>query len=295
MGHTLSGWCASLAVSGATGASAVTAVATGSGWAADSTAAVSVLAATLAIAGALAGSATLPDLDHHGSTATTAFGPASWVAHRAVVRVHNLVAHLTWDPGEGMPGAHRGVTHWWPGPLVVGALVGVPCWFSYWAALAMLAVLFTLAVLGMTVPEYRPSERHTPGVARAYFIATFVPTIAVLRLLRRRLHRAGKVAVFLGCAGLAWLALRYAPGVGQWLGVIVALGMYVHIAGDAPTRSRVPGWTLRGEFPWPRSLAFYAGGTFEILCCWVPFSLGAVLLIPGVLPALITAAHSMGV
>lgn len=286
VGHTMSGWCVGLVTSATAGTSTVVSVATGSGWAVGTAVAVSAVVATLTIAGALAGSATLPDLDHHGSTVTTAFGPVSWIAHRAVVLTHNMVARLTWDPGESMPGAHRGITHWWPTPLAVGALVGVACWFSYWVALAVLSVLFMLAALGITVPEYRPNERHANGVRRAYLMASFVPTIAVLRVMRRRLRRAGKLAVLLGCTTLAWLALRYAPGVGQWLGVIVALGMYVHIAGDAPTRSRVPGWTLRGEFRWPRRLAFRAGGTFEILCCWVPLSLVGIAALPWVWPFL---------
>lgn len=278
VGHALSGWCAGLVFSAAAGATGTVALAAG---------------ATVAVAGGLAGSALIPDADHHGSTITTAFGPFSWYAHRGVVHVHNLVCRLTWDPGETMPGAHRGITHWWPTPLAVGALVGVPCWFSSWTALAMLSVLFTLAVLGMSVPEYRAQERHTAGVGRAHAVAGLVPTIWMLRWLRREIGGAGKFTVLVFCTGLAWLALHFAPQVGQWLGVIVAVGMYVHIAGDAPTMSRVPGWTLRGEFWLPRWLAFRAGGTFEVLCCWVPMSLIGLLALPWVWPTVLTYVASV--
>lgn len=274
-GHALSGACAGLVFSAATGISDTSALAT---------AAAVALGGTAAIAGGLAGSALLPDADHHGSTVTTAFGPVSWYVHRGVVHVHNLVCRLTWDPGESMPGAHRGITHWWPWPLVTGTAVGVPCYFSQWAAVGVLSVLFTLAMLGITVPEYRAQERRAATVGRAHAVAGLVPTVWLLKRARRRTSRIGKSGVLLLGTASAWLSLHYAPQVGQWMGAIVTAGMFLHIVGDAPTRSRVPGWTLRGEFPWPRRLAFTAGGTFEVLCCWVPLSLLCFAALPWVWP-----------
>lgn len=279
-GHAMSGWCTGLLFAAATGISGEHAMAA---------AAAAAVAATMGVAGGLAGSALLPDADHHGSTVTTAFGPVSWYAHRGVVHLHNLVCRLTWDPGETMPGAHRGITHWWPASLVTGALVGVPCWFSPWTAWAVLTVLFALTVLGITVPEYRAQDRHTAGTALAHTVAGLVPTVWLLKRARRSTRKAGKFAVLVTCAGLAWLTLHYAPAVGQWLGLIVAAGMVIHIAGDAPTLSRVPGWTLRGEFWLPRWLAFRAGGTFEVLACWVPMSILGFLGLPWVWPIVLTS------
>lgn len=278
VGHSLSGWCAVLVTRAALEWQGVP---------------VPDTETTLAVAGAIAGAALAPDIDHHGSTATTTFGPLSWVVHRATVHTHHLVARATWDPGESMPGAHRGITHWWPTPLVMGTLVGASCWFSQWAAIGVLAALFTLAISGITIPEYRHQERHTDGVVIAHAFASLFPTVWMLRRMRREVRGAGTLLVLAASVGLAWLVLRHAPEFAHWMGVLMAVGMFVHIAGDAPTRSRVPGWTLRGEFRWPRALAFYAGGTFEVAAVWIPLSIVAVGAIPGVWPAVMATIERL--
>ena len=279
VGHALSGWCTGLLVGAAT-ALPIFADSAGSSW---------NVVVVLTVSFGLAGSALLPDIDHHGSTVTTSGGYATWMIHRGVVHLHNSVCQLTWNPGEAMPGAHRGITHWWPTPLISGFLVGFPCWLTWWAAWPVLSLLFALAILGITVPEYRPSERHTPGVEFAHRIAGFVPTIWLLKRIRRKVGRAGKIAVLATSSAAAWGALWYSPEIGRWLGVVVAAGMVLHILGDAPTLSRVPGWTLRGELWLPRWLAFRAGGSFEVLACWVPMSVFGVFAAPGVLPLAMSA------
>lgn len=246
---------------------------------------------TLSVAGGLAGAGLIPDLDHHGSTATTAFGPASRLAHRGVVALHHLTCAALRRPGDGKaPGAHRGVTHWWPFPLVGGGATAVACAVSEWAAWGLLTLLFTLAIRGLSVPEYRENNRHTlrrrAALRLAHGVARLVPTIAVMAAVRRRIGVASKTGVLAAGGVLAWLAVSYggAGRLGGWWGAIVGAGLLLHVVGDAPTESGVPGWRLWSLWRLPKEIAFKAGGWFEVGFLWIPLSVAGVLLIPGVWP-----------
>jgi membrane-bound metal-dependent hydrolase YbcI (DUF457 family) len=112
--------------------------------------------ATIALGLASAGAGLLPDIDCAGSTAATAFGPFSQLAHHGAIQLHHMVsASISTDGHEH--GAHRGLTHWWPFWLVCGLGVEIGCLASEWAAMGVLAVLFALAARGLTIPDL-PAE-----------------------------------------------------------------------------------------------------------------------------------------
>jgi hypothetical protein len=79
-------------------------------------------------------------------------------------------------------------------------------------------------------------------------------------------------------------------GIGSWIGVAVALGMFVHCLGDSLTRSGCPWlWPLpiRGE-TWyeirlPKLLRFRTNGPVENLLIAPALVVGSVLLLPGAL------------
>lgn len=278
--------------------------------------AVSVSASvTVLVALAMAGAALVPDLDHHGATITDAFGPVSWAAHRGLVRLHHAVADATWDPGESEPGAHRGLSHWWPFPLALSVAVGVPCVVWPQAAWPVLTILVYVAILGVTVPEYRDDPDADPRrrMARsaAHTFAGLVPTVALLKMGRRSIRRGRGVsnvwlvrvllrrerndtlptrvvkavlrpvlgvvtvrfALFAVVGWFVWWVLSQHLWVGLLVGPVLLVGMVLHLLTDAPTWSRVPGWTLRGEFRWPHRLSFGAGGAFEVGVVWTVASL----------------------
>ena len=271
VGHSLSGWCAGLAVGAAVSAPAPL---------------------VLASAFALAGAAVLNDIDHQGSTITTSLGAATGLVHRGVVALHQITVRAlrrTGDRGDP-PGAHRGITHWWPCPPVVAGLVTVGCAASRWVVFGVLMFLFLLALRALSVPEYRDNGRRGQRSRKlAHRWAEWVPTIRVLRRLRRWSNRVGKVGMLIVAAFLAAFVLSIpetAPYV-PWLGLLVGAGMVLHIAGDAPTESGIPGWRLWTEWRLPKWLAFKAGGAFEVGVLWVSMSIFGVLLLPGVLPLLI--------
>ena len=236
----------------------------------------------------MAGAAVLNDLDHPGSTVTTSLGKVTELAHRCVVLTHQVTVQAlrrSEDRGDP-PGAHRGITHWWPCPPVIGAVVTAGCLWSQWVVFGVLAFLFLLAIRAVSVPEYRDNGRRGQrGRKVAYRFAEWVPTIRALRRLRRWTNKVGKLGLVLAAAGIAGVVLSD-PEIatyGPWLGLVVGVGMVVHIAGDAPTESGIPGWRLWTEWRLPKWIAFKAGGSFEIGFVWVPLSVAGVLLLPGVL------------
>jgi hypothetical protein len=262
----------------------------------------------LALGAALAsaGATIITDWDHPNSTITTAFGPLSRLVHEGVIELHFTVAALTADGGSRKPpGPHRGVTHWWPAPLVMGGLVGVGCWWSRWVIFGVLVVLYTGAIRGITVPDYAVRQndtvRHRWTMLSAHGIIDLIPFMWVLKRARKHVNRThtvhltywwriniavGKVGTILIAADFALIAIRYPYVVehGPWIGIIVGLGMYLHILGDAPTEMGIPGRKLSRFWRLPKWLAFRAGGPFEILGLWVPMVALGIYLIPGLRP-----------
>lgn len=292
-GHSFSGWCAGLMVINALSLFA-------------DLPALATLLLTLGTALAWAGAAIIADWDHPNSTITTAFGPLSHLVHEGVIELHYTVAALTADGGDRKPpGPHRGITHWWPAPLVTGGLVAFGCYWSKWVIFGVLLVLYTGAIRGITVPDYVVQQNHTVRhrwtMKTAHGIIDLIPFMAVLKRARKHVIRTytihftywwkihipvGKIGVIAVAADFALIAIRYPYVVehGPWVGVIVCLGMYLHILGDAPTEMGIPGRKLNRFWRLPKWLAFRAGGPFEILVLWVPMVALGVYLIPGIRP-----------
>lgn len=267
---------------------------------------VAVLVITLAVALAMAGAAILPDWDYKNSTIATAFGPFSLCVHIAILEIHHAVCALTKDGTDRKPpGLHRGVTHWWPAPLVTGGGIALGCQWNRWFLFGVLLVLYTGAIRALTVSDYTPKPTHTVrhrwAMELAHKILWYVPWMRALKRGRRHIDRTktihitywqrigipvGKIGTICVAAIFALIAIRY-PWVvahGAWVGVIVILGMFLHNLGDAPTELGIPGWKLRRFWRLPRWLAFKAGGPFEILCLWIPMGGLDIVLIPGILP-----------
>jgi membrane-bound metal-dependent hydrolase YbcI (DUF457 family) len=268
------------------------------------------IAAAFILAGltalAFAGATILPDWDYINSTISTAFGPFSKGVHLFIVQVHNVVADLT---AEGhirqKPQPHRGITHWWPAPLVTGGGVAALCAWNRWAIFGVLVVLYTGAIRAITVPDYMPKNtdtvRHRWSMELAHKILAFVPWMFVLKRARKLVNRkhtihltywrklavpVGKIGTIAVAASFALIAIRFSwvVGHGPWLGAIVCLGMFLHNFGDAPTEKGIPGVRLNQFWRLPKWLAFKAGGPFEIVFLWIPMSGLGLYLLPGIRP-----------
>lgn len=258
------------------------------------------LGAALAAAGILC----LPDFDHPNSTASTAFGPFSQIIHKLVVELHYTVCSVTDHAGiRKPPGAHRGVTHWWPFPIVIGALVAWGCWWSPWTTFVLLTVLFAIGIRAITVPDYQAREsdtiRHQWAMRSAHGIIDILPFMWPLKAARKYVNQSekvggywthitiatGKIGTVMVAADFALIAWR--SGVydyGPWLGLMVCVGMWLHILGDSPTEMGVPGWKLTRLWRLPKWLAFRAGGPFEVVFLWIPMTALNIYLIPGLRP-----------
>lgn len=301
--------------------------------------AAAVIGLSLGIALALAGATILNDWDYKNSTITTAFGYPGYLVHKGIVQLHYFVADLTKDGrGRKPPEPHRGVTHWYPAPLVTGLLVGVLCWWSEWALFAILVVLYTGAIRAVTVPDYMPTAEHTvrhrwsmqavhsfinfsPGALislgmvgilgtllvskwilfACLVLVLFLLPVYLLKKARRHINRkrtlhftywtrltipVGKFMTIGVAALIAFLVIQ-SPWVvahGAGLGIIVCLGMYLHILGDSPTEMGIPGRRLDKFWRLPKWAAFRAGGPFEIVFLWIPMAGLGVYLIPGLRP-----------
>lgn len=268
--------------------------------------------ATIALGLASAGAGLLPDIDCNGSTAATAFGPFSQLAHHAAIQLHHVVSASITTKGYEH-GAHRGLTHWWPFWVVCGAAVWAGCQASLWAATAVLALLFALAARGLTIPDlpaetqgrFDDSLRHQMMMRLAYGLLNLNPFTFILRRLRKHVAKTrrygwrwlgfrfgvGKVLTAAAAAVLAYLLMT--AGVvailAPWLGLIIGLGMALHYLGDCPTHMGVPGFKLHQVWKLPFWASFYAGGPFEIMVIW--FSLGWLNIV--LMPGLLTHAHQM--
>lgn len=163
-----------------------------------------------------AGAALLPDLDHPTSTATLSQGPVSAAASRGVRALSSVVWRATrtpWDRGgRDGDGVHRHLSHTVPAAVVCGAVVAVAG--LWWPALALVVwVVFSLAVRGLAAcwRGRRLGWAEASGAALLLTIGVFG-------------FGVGPLVV----AGM------------------VALGVVVHVLGDALTVAGVPlAWPLR--------------------------------------------------
>jgi membrane-bound metal-dependent hydrolase YbcI (DUF457 family) len=223
----------------------------------------SSVAQSLLVAATVAGWSLAPDLDHPGAVATRWGGWVTGWLSLGLRRLSAAAFEATRTPRDrDATGTHRHLSHTLVFAVVVGTGAGVGTWLSPW----------------WVVP---------------------VPLVAGTLLAARSL---GTWVLWVGTVPAVWGLLAggdVLSPVRGWMGVAVALACVVHILGDALTRAGVPFlWPLpiRGQ-RWfrlgsPRLLRFAAGGDVERLLVFPVFALLGVLLVPGVLPAVVSSVGS---
>lgn len=235
------------------------------------------LAEIVPFAAATAGYALVPDLDHPGASASRLLGPITWLVSRAVRASSAALYAVTKGPrDENSSGQHRHASHTLAAAVLLGALAGCAGTFGgRWAVLgvAMFGLLLAADVLGDWLLAV------AAGAGLWSVAGSWLPGTSASAAVQ---------------AGL--------DEIGSWIGVAVAVGVFVHCLGDSLTRSGCP-WLwpipIRGE-TWfevrlPRGLRFRTGGRVERLLVAPALVIAAVLLLPGALPIaqdLITAVLS---
>lgn len=234
-------------------------------------------------AGLCAGAALVPDLDHPGATVSRAFGPASQTLARGLAAFSGSVyARTRTRLDDDRDGSHRGVTHTVVFAVALGAVVALLAATGRVAVMLILFVLLSLALRGLIPDLHRHLGRPGTGGSRS----------------RDRLASAwrglkGTLGISLLAGGLTWWAATSLPSAdtGAWLGVMVALGCWVHCLGDSLTLSGCPWlWPVpivgRRWYPIgpPRVLRFRAGGRVETWAVMPLLVLGTALLVFASLP-----------
>jgi membrane-bound metal-dependent hydrolase YbcI (DUF457 family) len=259
--HALSGWCAGLAVAPLVG--------------------LNSLAQVVPFAAATAGYALLPDLDHPGASASRLLGPITGLVSRATRLSSAVLYAATKGPrDEDSTGQHRHASHTVAAALLLGALTaGAGRAGGRWAVLAVAMVGLVLAadVLGdwilavvLAAGLWTVAGPWLPG-------NTALPGTTVAAAVQNGLDE-----------------------IGGWIGVAVAVGMFVHCLGDSLTRSGCP-WLwpipIRGE-TWfeirpPRGLRFRTDSWVERLVIAPALVVAAVLLLPGAVPIARDVVHAV--
>ena len=212
---------------------------------------VSGAAGSVVWVAAVTGFALAPDLDHSKATAANMWGP--------ITRAPS--AFLT----------HRGFTH---RPAGVAAAV-VTAWAAVTGTLAPL-VTAVAAEFGHAHPG---QLGHTVG---AWALLAVLAVTAGLALAAARVPWPLNLpASWTVAAAAVWAGLPLA-----WLPWAVALGVAVHIAGDAITKQGLPG--PRGSRVWPRLIT--TGGRAETVVCLALAAVIAAYPFRGHLAALIEGA-----
>ena len=229
------------------------------------------VAEVVPFAAATAGYALLPDLDHPGASASRLLGPVTELVSGAVRAFSGVLYNLTKGPrDEEGTGKHRHATHTLAAAVLLGFLAANLGDRGKWAVLAVAVtglvlaadvlgdwiILAVLAAAGWSVVGTADPLTPLPGTAAADAVQ----------------------------AGLAQ--------IGSWIGVAVAVGMFVHCLGDSLTRSGCPWlWPLpiRGE-TWyelrlPRPLRFSTDSWVERLIVAPILLAVGVLLLPGAFQA----------
>lgn len=243
--HALSGWCAGLALAPWLGLDLVT--------------------TAVPFAAATAGYAMLPDLDHPTARASRLLGPVTTLVSRGLRSFSAGLYRVTKGPrDEDCTGQHRHATHTLVSALLLGGLAATAAECGGpWAVVAIIVVGLALAVDALG--------------DRLFMVLCTVAALWVATVYRQGLIDALSVEL---------------TRVGSWIGIAVALGMFVHCLGDSVTMSGCPWlWPIRiaGE-TWyeirpPKLLRFRTGGPFEQAVVVPGLAVGAVLLLPGVWPA----------
>ncbi|SJZ38207.1 LexA-binding, inner membrane-associated putative hydrolase [Marinactinospora thermotolerans DSM 45154] len=226
------------------------------------------------VGGALvgAGAALVPDLDHPDSTATRSQGPFTrWLSTgvRALSAQVYLATRTRWD--RSSDGTHRYLFHTPACALALGLIVGVTA--ALWWQVAAVVVWFTLSLALRGLGRCLPAGPARTAVTS--WLGLFGPRRRGGGMLRpaTRYRLVEWASVSIGAALLT--ALLFNAGshlAGAPVGAALALGMIVHVLGDALTRSAVPlawpvavkgqRWRMVGA---PRSLRFSTGSWQEVV------------------------------
>ncbi|MFI5708127.1 metal-dependent hydrolase [Kribbella sp. NPDC051620] len=252
-----------------------------SGWAAGLAVAplvgLTTIAEVVPFAAATAGYALLPDLDHPGAGASRLLGPITGFVSNVVRAFSSLLYSLTKGPrDEDSTGQHRHASH------TLAAAIGLGFATSSAGAAGGWRAVLAVALVGLLLAADALGDWVVTLVlaAGAWTIAgTWLP---------------GESAVHNLHSGL--------DGIGKWIGVAVAVGMFVHCLGDSLTRSGCPWlWPLPiGGETWyeirlPRPLRFRTGGWVENLLIVPVLVVAGVLLLPGAIQFLVDVFDAVGV
>ncbi|WP_337661819.1 MULTISPECIES: metal-dependent hydrolase [Actinoalloteichus] len=174
-----------------------------------------------------AGAALLPDIDHDGSTVSRSGGALTALLASGAQSVSRFAYRVTRTrhdlPGDG---AHRYLTHTPVAALAVGLVVGLAQHLTHWVIVGVLLLCLTASVRSLSYAL----PRGVRQVTRAH----------------RRLWSAGYAIVLT----VVLVRTGATDGMGWPLGAVVAVGMLVHVAGDAVTEYGVPmAWPLRLRCP----------------------------------------------
>src|SRR3954471_4583846 len=228
------------------------------------------VAQVVPFAAATAGYALVPDLDHPGASASRLLGPVTRLVSGVVRAFSGVLYNLTKGPrDEESTGRHRHATHTLVAAVLLGMLAASLGDRGKWAVLAV-------AVTGLVLAADALGDWIIVAALTAAgwsVVGTTDPATAL----------PGTSAADAVQAGLT--------EIGGWIGVAVALGMFVHCLGDSLTRSGCPWlWPLpiRGE-TWfeirlPRGLRFRTDSWVERLVITPALVVAAVLLLPGAVP-----------
>lgn len=226
------------------------------------------VAEVVPFAAATAGYALLPDLDHPGASASRVLGPVTGFVSGAVRAFSGLLYAITKGPrDEDSTGRHRHASHTLAAAIALGFLTSSVGAAGGWRAVlgvALFGLILAADVLGDWVLTV------VVGAGAWTLAGSWLPGTSAAQALQ---------------GGLA--------EIGSWIGVAVAVGMFVHCLGDSLTRSGCPWlWPLpiRGE-TWyeirlPRGLRFRTGGWVENLLIAPALVIGSVLLLPGAVQVL---------
>lgn len=213
-------------------------------------------------AAATAGYALVPDLDHPGASASRLLGPLTEAVSAVVRAFSGVLYRLTKGPrDEDTAGKHRHATHTLVAAILLGMLAASLGDRGKWAVLAV-------AVTGLVLAADVLGDWIVLAVLAAAGWSVFGPSTAL--------------------PGPADAVQHGLSQIGGWIGVAVALGMFVHCLGDSLTRSGCPWlWPLpiRGE-TWyelrlPRLLRFRTGSWVEHFLVVPTLVVAGVLLLPG--------------
>lgn len=226
------------------------------------------LVEAVVVSSTTAGYALLPDLDHPGARASRLLGPftkgISWLLRRSSGALYQVTKGPRDERGKG---THRHLSH---------------------------TVLFAAALGGLTALATQ--------LGGGYAVA-----VVVLFGLLLAEDALGDWLLPIAVGATVWWISQAGPDVlsgleamSGWLGIAVAVGCFTHCLGDALTKSGCPflfPLPIAGE-TWyeirpPKWLRFSTGKKVETRLVFPAFAVLAVLLLPGVWDALITAVTSV--